>query len=175
MLLLQENFWYAALASVGDAVIVTDARGYTVFLNPVAERLCGWELSEAKNQPLPCIFQIVNEKTRRAVENPVDKVFREGVVVGLANHTILISRQGIETGIDDSAAPILDDGKVMGVVLVFRDVADKRRIDELNQRLAAIVESSDDIIATKDLQGIITSWNPGARPTRQQFHGHIKP
>ena len=113
--------------------------------------------------PLKDVFHIVNEKTRLAVESPVDKVFREGRIIGLANHTVLIGRDKQETAIDDSAAPIIDRlGNVSGVVLVFRDVAERKAAQQLKDQLAAIVESSDDIIISKTLDGIITSWNRGA-------------
>lgn len=88
------------LASIGDAVIVTDAEGCITFLNGEAQRLTGWKSSEAVGQPLPAVFHIVNEFTRQPVENPVEKVLRLGSVVGLANHTVLIARDGRELPID---------------------------------------------------------------------------
>jgi PAS domain S-box-containing protein len=119
------------LRSIGDGVIATDAEGRVTLLNPVAEALTGWPSGEATGQPLQSIFSIANEKTREPVENPVIKVLREGTVVGLANHTVLVSKQGVERPIDDSAAPIRDDkGKLLGVVLVFRDVTEQRRAEE---------------------------------------------
>lgn len=115
------------LASIGDAVMASDTAGRVSYLNPVAERLTGWNIAEASGQPLEDVFRIINEESRRAVENPVSKVLRMGQVVGLANHTMLIARDGKEFAIDDSAAPIRDArGGVTGVVLVFRDVTEKR-------------------------------------------------
>jgi PAS domain S-box-containing protein len=117
------------LRSIGDAVIATDAHGDVTFMNPVAERLTGWNDDEARGRPLQKIFRIVNEHSRREVENPVDKVLETGLVVGLANHTVLLDRRSErETPIDDSGAPIRDEaGEIQGVVLVFRDVTDKKK------------------------------------------------
>src|SRR5262245_29279905 len=152
------------LASIGDAVIVTDVTGSVTFMNPVAEALCGWQSAEAVGQPLGRVFRIVNEETRQPVESPVAKILREGVTVGLANHTVLLSRDGREIPIDDSGAPIQgEEGAIAGVVLVFRDVTEVRRAIEARLHLAAIVESSEDAIISKNLDGIIVSWNKGAQ------------
>ncbi|HEV2855287.1 MAG TPA: PAS domain S-box protein [Thermoanaerobaculia bacterium] len=151
------------LASIGDAVISTDAEGRVIYLNTVAEVLTGWTQDEALGRPLPDVFQIVNEDTRQTAENPALQALRQGVVVGLANHTILIARDGTERPIDDSAAPMLDEsGTPVGVVLVFRDVTERRRAEEVQARLAAIVESSQDAIVSKTLDSIIRTWNAGA-------------
>ncbi len=115
------------LTSIGDAVIVTDQAGRVTFLNPVAETLTGWPQADAAGQDLTTIFKIVNEATRAVVENPVDKVLRLGTIVGMANHTLLIARNGTETPIDDSGAPIRDaDRTISGVVLVFRDITERK-------------------------------------------------
>jgi len=111
------------LASIGDAVITTDVAGRVDFLNSVAEELCGWTTAEAMGQPLDRVFHIINEVSRAVVENPVEIALRTGVIVGLANHTVLIRRDGAELNIEDSAAPIRDrHGNIIGVVLVFHDV-----------------------------------------------------
>ena len=115
------------LRSIGDGVIACDPAGCVVLMNPVAERLTGWKELDAKGQPLPKIFRIITEHTRAVVENPVEKVRRTGGVVGLANHTILIRKDGSECGIDDSASPIRGvDGRTIGIVLVFRDCTERR-------------------------------------------------
>jgi PAS domain S-box-containing protein len=151
------------LSSIGDAVISTDVAGLIVFMNAVAEELTGWTEKEAIGRPLTTVFNIVNETSRQTVESPVDKVIRSGAIEGLANHTILIARNGVETAIDDSAAPIKDVGGVlMGVVLVFRNVTERRTAHLAALRLAAIVEGSDDAIIGKNLRSIVTSWNHGA-------------
>jgi PAS domain S-box-containing protein len=124
------------LANIGDAVLVTDQRGMVTFLNPVAERLTGWPQAEAVGLPLDKVFPIVNEQTRGHVPSPVDRVLREGTVVGLGNHTVLIARDGTERPIDDSAAPLRDAaGHITGAVLVFRDVTARRRAEAEREQL----------------------------------------
>ena len=159
----QSQILEVTLASIGDAVLVTDADGRVTFLNSVAEQLTGWTASAAKGRRLTEVFPIVNERTRASVGDPVSRVLETGVTVGLANHTVLLARNGREIPIADSAAPIrLPDGTMFGVVLIFRDITEERRADLARAWLAAIVESSDDAIVSKTLDGIITSWNPGA-------------
>jgi PAS domain S-box-containing protein len=151
------------LSSIGDAVVVTDAAGRVTYLNSVAENLLGYSLAQAKSRPLSEVFNIVNEFTRGAAESPVDRVLREGHIIGLANHTVLIRADGTDVPIDDSAAPIHDDtGAIVGVVLVFRDVTERRRAEKAKATLAEIIESSDDAIISKDLNGRIVTWNAGA-------------
>lgn len=139
----QREWLHVTLTSIGDAVIATDAQGGVTLMNPVAERLTGWNIEEASGRPLKEIFNIVNEETRHKVDNPVAKVLREGIVVGLANHTVLISRDGDERPIDDSAAPIRNsEGHLQGVVLVFHDVSDRRVLErQLKQRAAELEEA----------------------------------
>ena len=151
------------LRSIGDAVISTDAKGLVRFMNGVAQQLTGWPFEDAEGKDLREVFQIINEDSRHEVESPVTKVLREGIIVGLANHTLLISKDGKEIPIGDSGAPIKDgEGRLTGVVLVFRDVTERRQAEEAKRRLAAIVESSEDAIFSKTLDGIITSWNKSA-------------
>ena len=126
-----ERGYAVTLASIGDAVIATDTQARVAFLNPAAEALTGWPRAEAVGRPLTEVFHIINEQTRQPVEDPAAKVLRLGTVVGLANHTALLTRDGREMPIDDCGAPILDEGgAVTGVVLVFRDVSQRRRAEE---------------------------------------------
>ena len=126
----QREWFETTLESIGDAVIATDVRGRVAFMNPVAEHLTGWRLDAAIGSPCSDIFRILNEQSRRPVENPVTRVLADGVVVGLANHTVLIAADGTERPIDDSGAPIRNrEGRIVGVVLVFRDVTDRRRAE----------------------------------------------
>ena len=134
----QREWFETTLESIGDAVIATDVQGHVVFMNPIAEHMTGWRLADARGKPCAGVFDIINENSRRTVENPVTRVLAEGTVVGLANHTVLIAADGTERPIDDSGAPIRSrDGRIVGVVLVFRDVSERRR-GELDRRDAAL-------------------------------------
>jgi len=127
----QKDLLGVTLASIGDCVLVTDKEGRITFMNPVAEEITGWKSNEAMGRPASEVFQILNEHTRAPVESPVEKVIREGVIVGLANHTLLIRKDGREIPIDDSGAPIRDGrGGIRGVVLVFRDFTPHKRAEQ---------------------------------------------
>lgn len=124
-----QEWFKTTLESIGDAVIACETDGAVTFMNAVAEKLTGWPLDDAKGHPLEEVFRIVHESTRETAENPVEKVRRLGHVIGLANHTVLLARNGPEFVIDDSAAPIRNStGEMIGVVLVFHDVTEERRM-----------------------------------------------
>ena len=149
---------YTTLHSIGDGVVSTDPEGRVTFLNPVAERLTGFDGAEAQGRPIEEVFRIVNEETRATVENPVRRVLREGKVVGLANHTVLVSRSGADIPIDDSGAPIRSHtGKVEGAVLVFRDVTARRKADEelrlSERRFRMVADSAPVMICSDDANG----------------------
>jgi len=133
------------LESIGDAVIVTDADGRITRMNPIAEKLTRWTTAEAEGRNLAEVFRIVCEATRQPVESPADKVKRLGTIVGLANHTVLIARDGAETNIDDSGAPIRDEnGTLIGIVLVFRDVTEERQAKALLQKTTDALRASEE-------------------------------
>lgn len=139
----------ATLGSIGDAVIATDIQGKVEYMNPVAEELTGWKMAEVSGQALDRIFNIVNADTRQAVINPVSYVLQSGKVVGLANHTLLRSRDGNERPIADSGAPIRNaQGEITGVVLVFRDQSSEymvaERLRESEERFRTLFERSPD-------------------------------
>jgi two-component system, cell cycle sensor histidine kinase and response regulator CckA len=154
----------AALYSIGDGVIVADVEGRVRRMNPVAERLTGWREAEASGISLERVFRIINEETRAESENPVQRILREGIVAGLANHTVLIARDGAERPIADSGAPIRDEeGAITGVVLVFSDQSDERSAErKLNAKareLATIIESIADGILVVDGGGRVVHAN----------------
>ncbi len=132
------------LASIGDAVLTTDSQGRITFANPVAESLTGWSQPEMFGQPLENVVHIVHEQTRARAENPVERSLREGAIVGLANHTLLIRKDGSECPIDDSAAPILDEhGDIIGSVMVFRDITQRKRIEQQMHQIMIELKEGD--------------------------------
>ena len=145
--LQREREWLSVtLASIGDALIATDADGRITFLNPVAEALTGWRQEDALGQPVQEVFRTLHEGTRAPGEDIVRRVLCEGRIVKLANNTALVTRDGREVPVEDSAAPITLDGegKVAGAVLVFRDVTEKRRV-------------------LKELRASDRSWSPSTK------------
>jgi len=159
-----EQRFRITLNSIGDAIIATDAEGRVELLNPQAEVLTGWSQEEAQGRRLDEVFAIFNEETRQAVESPVQRVLRENRVVGLANHTILISRDGREIPIADSGAPIRDDtGTIIGVVLDFRDQSSERALlndlHDVVTRCRALFDNLPIMIWEKDCNSVYVSGN----------------
>jgi PAS domain S-box-containing protein len=162
-LLASEQRWSTTLASIGDAVMATDLAGNITFMNGIAEELTGWKMNEASQKPVKEIFNIVNEQTRNEVENPVSKVLEKGLIVGLANHTVLIRKDGTEVSIDDSGAPIKDkNGKTTGVVLIFRDITERKKAEEAfresEQRLKFHAENIPLAVVEWDRNFVVTRW-----------------
>jgi PAS domain S-box-containing protein len=139
--------WYqVTLSAIGDAVLTTDPEGLVTYMNPVAEALTGWVAEEAHGRPLEEVFHVLNEESRKAVEQPVRKVIATGLVRGMANHAILIARDGTERPIDDSAAPVRDEaGGLIGVVMVFRDISEQRARE---RSVRDALDYAEEIIAT---------------------------
>jgi PAS domain S-box-containing protein len=180
----QREWLRVTLTSIGDAVIATDEAGLITFINPVAEALTGWKQDEAIGQPVQEVFRIVNEYTRKDVEDPVKKVLQCGKIVALTNHTVLLRKGGGEVPIDDSGAPILDaQGRILGVVLVFRDISERRRAEEALQKsqrkLSTILEQIPDgvgvisrdgefILSNSALRAYMPSTLPSIDPERKK-------
>ena len=157
------NWLATTLRSIGDAVIATDAVGHVTFMNPIAETLTGWSEAEARGRSLEDVFCIFSEQTGASVESPVTKVLREGVVVGLANHTVLRARRGTEIPIDDSGAPIRSaNGDIRGVVLVFRDVTQEKRARVRREFLAKAGEA---LVSSIDYESVLATVARLAVPT----------
>ncbi len=157
----------ATLDSIGDGVIATDVQGRIERMNPIAEILTGWKLKDAQGKPLDEVFPIISEKTRQTVESPVTQVIQEGIIVGLANDTLLIGKDGAEIPIADSAAPIFNtQDELTGVVLVFRDRTEARQaeaaLEELRRQNELILEAAGEGIYGLDLDGNTTFVNPAA-------------
>jgi len=157
------------LNSIGDAVITTDAKARVTLLNPLAEQLTGWTLAEADGRPIAEIFPIVNKETRLAATIPVMETLAKGTIQGLANHTVLIARDGNECDIADSCAPIRDhNGQVVGAVLVFRNVSEEYAVQQALRDNAALLQTilntvGDGIITLHASNGTIETVNPNAQ------------
>ena len=153
------------LHSIGDGVIVTDTKAVITNINPEAERLTGWKASEASGKPLEDVFAIINAKTFKTAENPVMKVITTGKIVGLANHTMLISKDGSKYQISDSGSPIRDkEGNITGAVLVFRDITNEYRMQEELQKneeqLRNICEHGTNVFYSHTPDHVITYVSP---------------
>jgi len=141
----QRERFRVTLSSIGDAVITTDTEARVTFINPAAEAMTGWKSNDAAGQRLEKVFTVVDGQTRQAAANPVTRVLREGLVVGMGNQTILVARDGKETAIGDSAAPIRDEtGKISGVVMVFHDVAEQRKAENALRRSNQLLSEARD-------------------------------
>ncbi|HMJ60148.1 MAG TPA: CHASE3 domain-containing protein [Bryobacteraceae bacterium] len=168
-----EKLLAATLSGIADGVIATDAQGRITFINPVAERLTGWNEQDALGIAITQVFLIVNETTRLKVDNPVEKALLDGMAVGLANHTNLISRSGQEIPIDDSAAPLNDEnGNLVGAVLVFRDISARRlaeqRLVNTKEELQLFVDT-----AAHDLRSPLSSVSAMAELLAQKYQGQL--
>lgn len=159
---------HLTLASIGDAVIVTDLSEKVSWMNDVAASVTGWSATEAVGHPLTEVFPIVNEQTHAPVENPVRRVLAEGKIVGLANHTVLLARDGVARPIEDSAAPIRDNvGNLSGVVLIFRDITERRQAELATARLAQQVKQEQERLAglIANVPGVV--WEAWGQPDDQ--------
>ncbi len=180
-LLESEEKLAVTLSSIGDAVVATDAHACVTLLNPIAEQLTGWTQAQASGRRIDEVFNIINKETRQAAAIPVKETLEKGNIVGLANHTVLISQDGTERDIADSCAPIRDrDGQVVGAVLVFRDVTDSYAVQAALHDSSALVQAvlntvADGIITLRARGGIVEKANPAAEQmfgyTAAEFSG----
>jgi PAS domain S-box-containing protein len=162
-LLQSEERWTATLGSIGEAVIATDSEGRITFLNPIATALTGWGTEEALNQPIGNVLRLINEKSGMTADNEVLRVLEEKQVLAVANHVDLVTRDGREIAVEHSAAPILaGKGIVIGVVLVFRDVSERRQEQIETAEQAALLELTQDSVFVIDMAGTVLFWSRGA-------------
>jgi PAS domain S-box-containing protein len=174
----QAERWRVTLASIGDGVLVTSDAATVVSLNAVAEALTGWSEKDAVGKPLDEVLRMRSETTGESVENPARRALRDGVVVGLGSHPVLLAKDGTQRPIDDSAAPIKDDlGTIVGAVLVFRDVSERRRADEAlrrsEERHRVLVAATTSVLWTTDARGAFVAPQPAwERYTGQTWDEH---
>ena len=162
-LLQSEERWTATLGSIGEGVIATDSEARVTFLNPVAATLTGWQPEEALNQPIGNVLKLINEKSGMTADNEVLRVLHDKHVLAVANHVALVTRDGREIAVEHSAAPILaGEGKVIGVVLIFRDVAGRRQEQIETAEQAALLELTQDSVFVIDMEGTVLFWSRGA-------------
>jgi len=177
-LLQSEERWTATLGSIGEAVIATDSKARITFLNPVAAALTGWRPDEALNQPIGNVLKLINETSGMTADNEVLRVLKEKQVLSVANHVDLVTRNGREIAVEHSAAPILaSKGAVIGVVLVFRDVAARRQEQIETAQQAALLELTQDSVFVINTEGAVLFWSRGAEAmlgyTKAEANGKI--
>jgi len=162
-LLQNEERWTAVLGSIGEAVIATDSEGRITFLNSIAAALSGWPVEEALKQPIGNVLKLINEESGMTADNEVLRVLKERQILSVANHVDLVTRDGREIAVEHSAAPIFAaQGKVIGVVLVFRDVAERRQERIATAEQAALLELTQDSVFVIDMEGRVQFWSRGA-------------
>ena len=163
--LLEQSEWFrVTLGSIGDAVVTVDTTSTISFLNPIAEALTGWTSQDAVGRPMAKVLQLVSETSRERMANPIERALAEGIIVGLANHTILLARDGREVPIEDSAAPIRNPaGEIIGAVMVFHDVSERRQkevaLEESEERHRLLGEVVPQLIWTTDANGKVEYLN----------------
>ncbi len=177
-LLQSEERWTATLGSIGEAVIATDSEGRISFLNPIAAALTGWGVAEALNQPIGNVLKLINEKSGMTADNEVLRVLKEKQILAVANHVELVTRDGREVSVEHSAAPIFaGEEEVIGVVLVFRDVSERRQQQIETAEQAALLELTQDSVFVIDMEGVVLFWSRGAEAmlgyTKAQATGRI--
>jgi PAS domain S-box-containing protein len=162
-LLQSEERWTATLGSIGEAVIATDSEARITFLNGIAATMTGWESKEALNQPIGNVLKLINEASGMTADNEVLRVLKERKILAVANHVDLVTRDGREIAVEHSAAPILaGEGRVIGVVLIFRDVAERRQEQIETAEQAALLELTQDCVFVIDMEGSVQFWSRGA-------------
>ncbi|MDM7925528.1 MAG: PAS domain S-box protein [bacterium] len=163
-LLAQREEWFSTtLRSIGDAVLTLDSGGRITFMNGTASRLTGWDMADASGLPVERVFRIVSEESGRPVENPVRKVLRDGRYAGLADHTLLIRKDGLRIPIDDSGAPIRDDrGRLTGAVLVFKEISERRKAESEIRQLSRFPAENPNPVMRVDKAGVLLYANPAS-------------